>query len=268
VILFAPTVVINSAYWGQADMLWVAPLVAAIYLLLLRRTLLALVLGGVAFAFKLQPIFLAPFLLLLLLKRVLRWRDVLVIPLVYVIMILPAAFAGRNVNWLLTIYRGQTDTFAYLTLNAPTVYQWLPASRSESAARSGTIWGLSVLALLVYVAYVYVHRITPTLLLGLATASALTTPFVLPRMHDRYFFAADVLSIVLAFYAPPLIPLALLIQLTSFFSYWPFLFERSMVSGPLVALFEFVAIVYLLAWIGIQLQQQGRVDPGTALFEE
>lgn len=154
-----------------------------------------------------------------------------------------AAFALR-----LTIYRGQTETFATLTLSALTVYQWLPVSRSESAARLGTIWGLSVLALLVYVAFVYVPRLIPTLMLGLATASVLATPFVLPRMHDRYFFAADVFTIILAFHVPVLVPLAVLVQLVSFVSYWPFLFGRSLFSGAVLALFELGAIMLVLAW--------------------
>ena len=95
------------------------------------------------------------------------------------------------------------------------------------------------------------------MILALATASVLVTPFVLPRMHDRYFFAADVLVIILAFWVPRLVPVALLVQIVSLFSYWPFLFEDEIFSGPLLALFELVAVVALLGWIATEIRRTG-----------
>ena len=87
-------------------------------------------------------------------------------------------------------------------------------------------------------------------MIALATASTLLVPFVLPRMHDRYFFAADVLSIVLAFVVPRLIPVAVLVQLASFFAYLPYLFDVEPVPLRYVALGELAAIALLLTWIG------------------
>src|SRR5512143_1102306 len=66
--LFAPTVVLNSAFWGQADVLFTAPLIACLYFLMVRRPNLALIAFGISLAFKLQAIFLAPLLLGLLLR--------------------------------------------------------------------------------------------------------------------------------------------------------------------------------------------------------
>jgi hypothetical protein len=43
-------------------------------------------------------------------------------------------------------------------------------------------------------------------------------------MHERYFYLADVLSVVLAFYRPRLWYLPLIVQASSFLSYVPFLF--------------------------------------------
>ena len=248
VILFTPTVFINSAYWGQTDMLWVAALVAATYYLLVDRSLLALVLVGIAFAVKQQPVFLGPFLLVLVLKRKFPWWYFLAIPVVYGITIAPAVLEGRSTPIALAkVYLEQADKYTQLTLNAPTVYQWLPEVRAGSLARPGAIWGAFVLALLVLAVVAYLPRLTPTLLLALATASVLTTPYVLPRMHERYFFAADVFTIILAFYVPKLVRVALIVQLVSFFSYWPFLFEEEPVPEELLAFFELIAIVSLLA---------------------
>jgi Gpi18-like mannosyltransferase len=252
VILFAPTVAVNSAYWGQVDMIWTAALVGAVYFFLVDRSVMALVLVGIAFAMKQQAVFIGPFLLVLVLRRAFPWRYFLIVPAVYILSVVPAWLAGGSGRALLTVYLDQADKYSALTLNAPTAFQWVPEGGSQSFSRAGIVWGVSVLALLVVAAAAYVPKLTPQLTLALATASVLVAPFVLPKMHERYFFAADVLTIVLAFYVPRLVPLALLVQVVSIFSYAPFLFEEHVFSGALLALFELVAITVLLGWIAIE----------------
>ena len=265
VILFAPTVAINSAYWGQTDMIWTAALVGAVYFFLVDRNLLAMVLVGIAFAMKQQAVFFGPFLLVLALRRVFPWRYFLVVPAVYLVSVLPAKLAGASGRTLLTIYLDQADKYSALTLNAPSVFQWLPEARSKSLSGPGVIWGVSVLALLVLAAIAYLPRLTPTLILAFATASVLVAPFVLPKMHERYFFAADVLTIVLAFYVPRLLPVALVVQVVSLFSYWPFLFAHPLFSGPILAVAELAAVVALLAWIASEIRRSGGGRP-TGLY--
>ena len=63
--LLAPVMILNSSFWGQADSIYTAALLACLYFLLLRRNWLALLSFGIAFAFKLQAIFLAPLLVIL-----------------------------------------------------------------------------------------------------------------------------------------------------------------------------------------------------------
>ncbi len=57
-----------------------------------------------------------------------------------------------------------------------------------------------------------------------ATFLALATPFFMPGMHERYFFLADLLSLVLAFYLPKLWYVPVLVQTSSFLSYLPFMY--------------------------------------------
>ena len=56
-------------------------------------------------------------------------------------------------------------------------------------------------------------------LVSLALLSVLFPPFFLPGVHERYFFAADVLSVVYAFYVPRKWVVPLLIQFASVFAY-------------------------------------------------
>ena len=50
-------------------------------------------------------------------------------------------------------------------------------------------------------------------------------------MHERYFYLADVLAVVLAFHRPRLWYVPLLVQAASLLSYGPFLFGR---DAPLI----------------------------------
>ena len=70
------------------------------------------------------------------------------------------------------------------------------------------------------------NEMTQQSLLELALMTLLVVPFFLPKMHERYFYPADVLSVAFAFYCPRLFYIPVLIEGVSFFSYQPFLFER------------------------------------------
>ena len=166
--------------------------------------------------------------------------------------IIPALLAGRSLWNLLTIYRSQseeTENSQYLTKNAPNVYEWFSESHAEVLARPALVWGGSVVLLLTLLVAALPFQLTRPRIIALATASTLLTPFVMPRMHDRYFFAADVLSIVLAFTVPRLFVVALLVQLASLFSYLPYLFDVEPIPLEYVALGELAALTLLFVWL-------------------
>ena len=112
VVLFVPTVVLNGSFWGETDMLYTSCLVACLYFLLAKKNALGLIAFGLAFSFKFQAMFLAPFLLILLLKRAVPWKSILLVPAVYLATLVPAWVVGRPLPELLQIYLGQTDTYA------------------------------------------------------------------------------------------------------------------------------------------------------------
>ena len=63
-------------------------------------------------------------------------------------------------------------------------------------------------------------------MLAAAVLLAVGIPFLLPHMHDRYFFAADVLTLVLAFVIWQLSPAAVLCQFASLLGYHAYLKMR------------------------------------------
>jgi Gpi18-like mannosyltransferase len=224
IVLFLPTVVLNSSMWGQADAMYAAFGIGGVYFLLRRRPWLACLFFGLGFSFKLQIVFLFPLLLLLALRKWIPWRALLAIPVVYVLLDVPALLLGASPGAVFSLYATQAGTYDQLTLNAPNVYQFLGTSTSTALRYGGiAVTGIALLALIVPVA---VKRIplTPLRIVLAATVSALLVPYLLPAMHERYFYLADVLTVIAAFYLPRrLWALPILEQFASLFAYLPFL---------------------------------------------
>ena len=222
-----PTVILNSSYWGQCDSIYTAFLLACIYFLLLERPVWAMLFFSVAFAFKLQAIFLLPFLGVYTLRRKIPWLSFALIPITYVILSTPTIWAGRPWLDVLTIYAHQTDKFPKWSSTTPTIY--LPLQDQLPLTNT-----LSMLAVVVAVLIASIWIIATwkkqnpdvrkdILMAGLASVALV--PFILPRMHQRYFYPQDLLSLVIVFFQPELWFLPILSQIVSVIAYGPFLFN-------------------------------------------
>lgn len=224
IVVFLPTVVLNSSLWAQADAMYAAFGVGGLYFVLRRRPWPACLFFGLAFSFKLQIVFLFPLLLLLVLRRYVPWRALLLIPVVYVLLDVPALLLGASPGTVLSLYATQAGTYDQLTLNAPNVYQYLDVTVSTPLRYAGiAVTGILLLALIVPVV-LRRSELTPARIVLAGTVSVLLVPYFLPAMHERYFYLADVLTVLAAFYLPRrLWALPVLEQFASVFSYLPFL---------------------------------------------
>jgi Gpi18-like mannosyltransferase len=245
--LLAPTMVLNSSTWGQVDILYTTCLVACLYYVLMKKNFLACLAFGIAISSKPQAIFLAPFIVLLFLRQHISFKNLLVVPLIYLASLLPAWAAGRPLLSLLTIYTSQANLYQSLTVNAPNMYTWFPDSLFNQLYLASLIFGVSIVLLYIAIAYQSKVPFTMPVMVYLAMLSVLLCPFFLPKMHERYFFASDVISIVFAFYFPKKAYLSVALNVLSFFSYQFYLFRVETVSQGTMALFRLVIIV-ILVW--------------------
>ena len=232
-VFFAlPTIILNSAWWGQADSIYTFFVLASLYFLLRDHPLPAMIFFGIAVSFKLQAVFFAPFLFLLMLKRRVAWTYVLIIPLVYIAMMIPAILAGRPFLDTLTIYLSQADTFHQLTMKAPNLYQFI----SNDWYSPALYLGLGCTALLVLVwAVGYARKVktlTPEIIVMCAAVSTAMVPFFLPKMHERYFYLADAMLLLLAVYLPRLWFVPLVSQIVSTITYSVYLFSSATPGRP------------------------------------
>jgi Gpi18-like mannosyltransferase len=139
-------------------------------------------------------------------------------------------------------FTGGSASSAPYTDNAASFYQWLPSD-------AGVFWkylGLAATAAVIIAAVAVVWRFRRAMsrasLVVLAAALSVAIPFLLPEMHERYFYLADAMLIVASFYRPRLAPFAVLAQLCSLAAYAPFLWNSTPVPLAVVALGEAVAL--------------------------
>ncbi len=264
-MLLAPTVALNSAFWGQADAVYTCVLLACLLCLIRHDDVVAMCLFGLALAFKAQSVFLAPLIAGLVLRREIRWRTLLCIPLVFLLTLVPALAAGRPPLELLLIYPSQAGQYEQLTLHAPSALAWIPdTGRYFSYFNSaGMILAAASGLGLVWAIQKSRARLSSGMLIELALISAILMPFFLPKMHERYFYLADVLSIVVAFLFPTLFYAPVLMITISFFAYQPTLFGAEPVSMGILALGVFVLLVTLARDAGLRLMTSG--DAGVPL---
>jgi len=237
-ILFAPTIVLNSAFWGQADALYTVALIACIYFLLIKRPALAMLSFGVSISFKAQAIFLLPLLFALLLRREIPWKDLLIVPSIMLLSLVPALLAGRSLIDLLSVYPSQASQYQQLSMHAPSLLSLIPNSGRfyPFFYPAGLILGIAVGLLFPILIYKSRVDLTPSLLIELSLISIMLMPLVLPKMLDRYFYPADVLSILFAFYFPSYFYIPIAMSVISFFAYQPTLFQTEPVAIPILAL--------------------------------
>lgn len=228
-----PSIILNSAYWGQADSFYTGFLLLTIYFLLLSRPLLAMLAFSVSVAFKLQAIFMAPLLVVLFIKPFINSKDelnskikfwhFLLIPMVYCLLCLPAVLLGRKWSDVLVIYLEQAKTFKNLSDYAPNPYVFIPNQYYHPVYELGLVF--AVICACIWIALTAknnINLVKDRLLLA-TLASVAIVPFLLPKMHERYFYPADALSLVVAFFIPKLWYLPIGFQVISCLSYYPIL---------------------------------------------
>lgn len=243
----APTVILNSSYWGQVDSIYAVFILAAVYFLLTDRSNLAWIALGVSFSIKAQAVFIAPLFLILLLQKRLKWTDILWVPVVFVIAVLPTILLGRQPLDVLLVYLSQSSAYKYLAVNAANLYVFLPREWYSVVFPPTFLLGAAlILAWVISTAKLAPYLIPEKKIALYALMSVALTPFLLPKMHDRYFYLADVLSIVVAFLHPELWFLPICFQVTSLLSYSIFLFFEPKIFVYIAAVLNTLTIAFLI----------------------
>lgn len=220
VIMFAPTVLQNSAVWGQCDSIYTSFLALAYYMHCKNRPVWIWLFWGVALAFKFQAIFFLPFLGYLMIKTKITIKPPLVAFAAFIVLSFLPIIYGRSIYDTFGIYLTQASpnmADPRLALNAATAYQWIADTFYISMRHIGTLVGLGVA---LFIASIGLLRMVPKNAdIIVATLCLLAIPFFLPVMHERYMYPAEVFLIIASFVYVRILPLAIIMQVISTITY-------------------------------------------------
>ena len=224
--LLLPTVVLNGAYWGQCDAVYAALCVHAAALAVEERRSASAALMGLAFSFKLQSIFVLPLWGVLWLGGRIKFRQLWAFPLAYLGAALPALLLGKPLGDIVGVYFQQMGEYPRLVLNAPSVYQFIPYGLDVNqglAARLGIVAAGALVLALLALGFRLRGRLDRECVMTIAVVLCVGVPFLLPHMHERYFFLADVFTLCWACANVRRIPAAVLAEGASLASYCVYL---------------------------------------------
>jgi len=240
VLLLLPSIIANVSMLGQADTFWVAPCILALASAVDGRWFWVAFWSGLAFAFKAQAAFFAPFVVHLFVTRRVPLHIWLVAPAAYIAAMLPAWFVGWSAWDIAMVYFRQAMSqpdFVSNGASAWTIYYWwFPQLASK------TFWiGFALAFAAVGAVLVIVPTLSARRTVILAIISAAGIPFLLPGMHERFFILADVLAAIYTLIYPSRrsVWAAILMQIASAFPVYVWAFELEplqLIAPPLAAL--------------------------------
>lgn len=245
VVLFLPTVVLNSAVWGQCDSIYAFFCILALAALYLRHYVSSFIALGLAFALKIQTVFLLPVYLYLYLCR----RDFSLLHFFISLSTLwatgiPAYLQGRPLTTVFRIYLRQTNEYPQMVLNTPNIWNFFFPAYSCMHVFAIALTVL-ILGLFLYhfLRHGLVIREDLESFLIVCAWSAWTCFFFLPAMHERYSYMSDLLLVLLSLLSRKYLPYALAAVCVSGIAYTNYL-----LAGALASVIPYLTPVGTVAW--------------------
>ncbi|MDR2509677.1 MAG: hypothetical protein LBC77_03420 [Spirochaetaceae bacterium] len=235
-ILFCPTVFFNSGIWAQCESIYALFVFLSLLYFIKNKVAWALFFCGIALSIKIQTIFVIPFIIFLYFGRCFSFNKLLYFFLGFISTIIIGLPFGAHIQMLKAYFKQLAGYSDRLTMNAPSVYALFNAvDHTDLLGRIGIVFTFTILfgmLLLIiknheYKAPEYNSKQTAVMRITLFFFSVLIVPFFLPRMHERYFYLAEIASILYAFIIPQRWYIPLLIILPSCAGYFNFLFMNN-----------------------------------------
>lgn len=139
----------------------------------------------------------------------------------------------------------------------PNLYTWLGDSADPSIGRAGIFLAGGVVLCAVFFLWQRDLSFTLSNLLVLAFFFALLTPFLLPYMHERYYYAADLLGVCFAFHFPKKWWMPFAVCLSSAYVVCHNLFQTDFLPVQLLGVLILFVLVQLVRFLAGQLRKEG-----------
>lgn len=245
VTLFLPNTFLNSGVWAQCDSIFTCFTVMSFYYMLRGKEKTSMIMYAISFSFKIQAIFYAPVIVIALLKGKLKWKSLPFFAVGYIACALPAMIAGMSpADALFGAYMKQVGEYNRLTLNAPNLYQFISDKymRDDKISAMMVLCSLGICAIACTGFYKYKGEISDKQWLLIAYAFSILLPYVLPHMHERYYYMADIFAVIFACVFVKKAYVSVLTIYPSFRVVQRYLFDY----GDTKINFQFLAVIMLL----------------------
>lgn len=250
-VILIPTVILNSAAWGQCDSIYTSFILISFYFLLKKKSIYSFIFLGLAFSFKLQAVFVLPFYFLIWYKnRDFKLYEFLIIPIIDFIMCIPATFWGVSIKNCILLYFNQANGYDSLVANIPNLYAFFNNINNYSKTIF-TILGiamtflvLSLIALILFDEFRLKEKIKKEQYIDILILSLMIIIYFLPRMHDRYLYIADVLSIAYFLIKQKNIYVPIIINTVSIHSYFKYLFDFNIIDNRIISVIYILGIIF------------------------
>ena len=178
---------------------------------------------------------------------------------------IPALLGGRSLANTFSIYLGQTQSYPYLTLSAPSFWSLIGNNYYDNFAQGAVLLALCLTVFAIVYFLIHASALQGRELLALGLIFSLMIPWLLPKMHERYFYLAEMLSLCYAALYPRRLHVPVILMTGGFLSYHLYLF-----GGTGILSLELVAAIYglLLLYLVLELHLSLKDHIGTLSVPE
>jgi dolichyl-phosphate-mannose-protein mannosyltransferase len=204
-VMMNPTVIMNSAVWGQIDIIYTLMSCICIYMLAQRKFSLSIILFAFSLLLKVQTILLGPVILFAVIygfmKKETRKHTLVqltagvgISAALCLLLILPFT-GGRPLTWIIDLYLRSLGGYPYVTVNGFNLYgifglNWAPLDTTQFLGLPYNIWGIiAIAAVCVYAAWLYTKAPRGKYLFNLTAFIMFGVYIFSHSMHERYSFA-------------------------------------------------------------------------------
>lgn len=206
IYLFCPTVLINSAVWGQADSFCLSILLGSTLLLYREKYIPSALLYGLAIVMKPQMLCFVPMYVFFAIRK--RRYGMLalstVVSVLTVLMVATPFTDNFNYSWLIGRYIDTMNSYSYYSVNAYNFWALINKNWAElPSGFAGVLLNISgpVLATLACGFVMYKCRRDEVLFIAPPVLMATVYMFTV-KMHERYLYFA-LLTLILAYIFTP-----------------------------------------------------------------
>lgn len=249
-IIFLPEVILDGAAGAQCDSIYTFFCIMTIYFVLVKKYNLGFIMLGIAFALKLQAIFILPVLIILYFtNRKYSIVHFLWIPVMDFLLYIPALLMGRPLGKIITVYLNQATEYKNLEIDTPNIYSLFYNGQNDMLKTAGILFTLTIFILLLFIVIHKRSKLDSNDIINLSLLSSLLCVYFLPSMHERYIYLACIFSVIYGLINRKkrwklIVPVA--INFVAFITMLKFLWYYELVSMPILAGILAVAIGIVL----------------------